>query len=121
VKTKEDKTYHYVIEERMELSLPPSRRVTQEWTLLSDDEHREGDSIRLRQDNAEVIPSAHGEQARKEFPQEVYGEIVEKELVFEGGVTDGATVVKIHEDTVEFEKDGKRWTRKKGNDGISFR
>jgi hypothetical protein len=118
MKTREDKTYHYIIEEGLELSPRPSTSVALQWTLLSDDEYREGDSIRLRQDNPEVIPSADDEQPLMRFPKEVYGQIVEKQLVREGGVIDGATVVKIHKDTVEFEKDEKRWTRKKGNDGI---
>ncbi|MBN1509123.1 MAG: hypothetical protein JW955_19915 [Sedimentisphaerales bacterium] len=121
MKTKEDKTYHYVIEERIKLSPRPSTPVALQWTLLSDDDYSEADSIRLRQDSPEVIPSADDEQAVIAFPKEVYGEIIEKQLVREGGVINGATVVKIHKDTVEFEKDGKRWTRQKGDDGISYR
>ena len=39
---------------------------------------------------------------------------INDKLVSEGGVIDGVTVFKIHEDTVEFEKNGKRWTQKVG-------
>jgi hypothetical protein len=109
METKEDnKTYHYVIEECVETPVKP------QWTLFSDDEYPEGDPILLRQDKAEVILSEDGEQTVPEFPKEVYGKIVEKKLVHEGDVIDGATVVKIHKDSVELKKDGKRWPQKKG-------
>jgi len=39
---------------------------------------------------------------------------INDQMVSEGGVVDGATVFKICEDTVEFEKNGKRWTQKVG-------
>lgn len=39
---------------------------------------------------------------------------IDDKVISEGGVIDGVTVFKIHEDTVEFEKDGKRWTQKVG-------
>ncbi len=39
---------------------------------------------------------------------------INDKMVSEGAVVDGATVFKIHEDTVEFEKNGKRWTQKVG-------
>ena len=39
---------------------------------------------------------------------------INDKMVSEGGVIDGVTVFKIYEDTVEFEKNGKRWTQKVG-------
>ena len=39
---------------------------------------------------------------------------IDDKMVSEGDIIDGVTVFKIHEDTVEFEKDGKRWTQKVG-------
>ena len=39
---------------------------------------------------------------------------VNDKMVSEGDVVDGVTVFKIHEDTVEFEKSGTRWTQKVG-------
>ncbi len=39
---------------------------------------------------------------------------INDQMVSEGGVVDGVTVIKIHQDTVEFEKNGKRWTQKVG-------
>jgi hypothetical protein len=39
---------------------------------------------------------------------------IDDKMISEGGVIDGVTVFKIHEDAVEFEKDGKRWTQKVG-------
>jgi hypothetical protein len=96
MKTKEDETYHYVIQECAETPVKP------QWTLFSDDEYGEGDSILLRQDNAQVILSEDGEQAKGVSPnlhgEEIgwpdaqvfpkaeggYGMIVEKKLVHEG-------------------------------------
>jgi len=37
--------------------------------------------------------------------------IIDGEIVKEGQTVRGATVVKIHRDKIEFEKDGRRWTR----------
>ena len=37
--------------------------------------------------------------------------VVGSEIVHQGDIVLGATVVKIDENTVEFEKDGKRWTQ----------
>ena len=39
---------------------------------------------------------------------------INDKMVSEGSVVDDVTVFKIHEDTVEFEKNGKRWTQKVG-------
>ena len=39
---------------------------------------------------------------------------INDKMVSEGDVVDGVTVFKIHEDTVEFEKSGTRWTQKVG-------
>ena len=39
---------------------------------------------------------------------------INDKMVSEGSVLDGITVFKIREDTVEFEKNGKRWTQKIG-------
>jgi hypothetical protein len=39
---------------------------------------------------------------------------INAKMISEGGVIDGITVFKIHEDAVEFEKNGKRWTQKVG-------
>ncbi|MHC4168849.1 MAG: hypothetical protein ACYSWQ_18015 [Planctomycetota bacterium] len=36
------------------------------------------------------------------------------QMVPEGAVVDGVTVFKIHQDTVEFEKNGKRWIQRVG-------
>jgi hypothetical protein len=38
--------------------------------------------------------------------------IIGTEIVHEGGTVSGATVVKINQDSVEFEMNGKRWTQK---------
>lgn len=38
--------------------------------------------------------------------------IIGTEILHEGGTVSGATVVKINKDSVEFERDGKRWTQK---------
>ncbi len=38
--------------------------------------------------------------------------LIGTKLVREGDIIDGVTVVKIHKEEVEFEKDGKRWTQK---------
>lgn len=38
--------------------------------------------------------------------------IIGTEIIHEGGTVSGATVVKINKDSVEFERDGKRWTQK---------
>jgi len=40
--------------------------------------------------------------------------LIGTKLVREGDIIDGVTVVKIHEDEVEFEKNGKRWAQKVG-------
>jgi len=40
--------------------------------------------------------------------------LIGTKLVREGNIIDGVTVVKIHEDRVEFEKNGKRWAQKVG-------
>jgi hypothetical protein len=39
---------------------------------------------------------------------------VNDQMAFEGAVIDGITVVKIHQDTVEFEANGRQWTQKVG-------
>ena len=39
---------------------------------------------------------------------------IDDKMVSEGDVIDGVAVFKIYEDTVEFEKNGKRWTQKVG-------
>lgn len=39
---------------------------------------------------------------------------INDQMVPEGAVVDGVTVIKIHQDAVEFEMNGKRWTRKVG-------
>lgn len=49
------------------------------------------------------------------YTQDVYATVVDCRLLREGDRIDGVTVVKIYEDRVEFEKDGKRWTRKEGD------
>lgn len=45
------------------------------------------------------------------FSQDVYGTVVGCTLLREGDRIDGDTVFKIYEDRVEFEKNGKRWTK----------
>ena len=44
---------------------------------------------------------------------------INDKMISEGGVIDGITVLKIHEDAVEFEKNGKRWTQKVGEQPVS--
>ncbi len=39
---------------------------------------------------------------------------INDEMVPEGGTVDGLTILKIHQDSVEFEKDGQRWTQRVG-------
>lgn len=39
---------------------------------------------------------------------------INDQMVAEGAVVDGLTVAKIHENAVEFEKDGKQWTQEVG-------
>jgi hypothetical protein len=46
------------------------------------------------------------------YSEENPSAIIGTEILHEGGTVSGATVVKINEDSVEFEKDGKRWTQK---------
>jgi type II secretory pathway component PulC len=38
--------------------------------------------------------------------------IVDGEIVKEGDMINGAKVIKIHRDKVEFEKDGEKWTKR---------
>ena len=45
---------------------------------------------------------------------------VNDKMIFEGDLIDGITVFKIHEDAVEFEKNGKRWTQKVGEQPVSW-
>lgn len=44
----------------------------------------------------------------KDNPSAVIGD----EIVYEGDIVSGITIVKINRDSVEFEKDGKKWTQK---------
>ncbi|KPK39856.1 MAG: hypothetical protein AMJ65_11085 [Phycisphaerae bacterium SG8_4] len=44
---------------------------------------------------------------------------INDKMISEGDVIDGITVLKIHEDAVEFEKNGKRWTQKVGEQPVS--
>jgi hypothetical protein len=46
------------------------------------------------------------------YSEENPSAIIGTEIVHEGGTVSGATVVKINQDSVEFERDGKRWTQK---------
>lgn len=39
---------------------------------------------------------------------------INDQMVPEGGIVDGLTVLKIHQDAVEFEMNGERWTQKVG-------
>lgn len=39
---------------------------------------------------------------------------INDQMVSEGAVVDGMTVLKIHENAVQFEKDGKQWTQEVG-------
>ena len=45
---------------------------------------------------------------------------INDKMMSEGGVVDGVTVFKIRADTVEFEKNGKRWTQKAGEQPASW-
>ena len=40
--------------------------------------------------------------------------LIDDEMLPEGDIVYGVTIIKIHEDKVEFEKNGKRWTQKVG-------
>jgi hypothetical protein len=40
--------------------------------------------------------------------------LIDKQVVYEGDTINGAKVIKIHKDKVEFEKDGNRWTQEVG-------
>ena len=44
---------------------------------------------------------------------------INDKMISEGGVIDGITIFKIHQDSVEFEKNGKRWTQKVGEQPVS--
>jgi hypothetical protein len=57
-------------------------------------------------DKGRVSSIAHSESHAFAF--------INDKMVSEGDVVDDATVFKIHEDTVEFEKNGKRWIQKVG-------
>jgi hypothetical protein len=46
------------------------------------------------------------------YSEEDPSAIIGTEIIHEGGTVSGATVVKINKDSVEFERDGKRWTQK---------
>ncbi len=46
------------------------------------------------------------------YSEENPSAIIGTEIVHEGATVSGATVVKINKDSVEFERDGKRWTQK---------
>ena len=46
------------------------------------------------------------------YSEENPSAIIGTEIVHEGGTVSGATVIKINKDSVEFERDGKRWTQK---------
>lgn len=96
--------YYYRIKYRIE-------NVDIEASLFSKNEHEKDDSILLHQEKGIVTLNENGEQVVKAFPKDVYGTVDGKKLVREGDIIDGDTVVKIHENEIEFEKDGKRWTR----------
>lgn len=44
---------------------------------------------------------------------------INDKMISEGDAIDGVTVFKIHQDSVEFEKNGKRWTQKVGEEPVS--
>jgi hypothetical protein len=44
---------------------------------------------------------------------------INDKMIFEGDLIDGITVFKIHPDSVEFEKNGKRWNQKVGEQPVS--
>jgi len=46
------------------------------------------------------------------YSEENPSAIIGTEIIHEGGTVSGATVVKINKDSVEFERDGKKWTQK---------
>jgi hypothetical protein len=46
------------------------------------------------------------------YSEEQPSAVVNQEIVFQGTVIDGATVLKINLDSVEFQMDGKKWTQK---------
>jgi len=86
------------------------------YTLVSKDKYGIGDPILIYRAGFQVIScDKNGEEVPTTFPQDVYGTVVDTRLLREGDKIDGATVVKIYEDRVEFEKDGKRWTQKEGD------
>lgn len=78
-----------------------------------------------RDDPVQPEESNSPERSRDKFPDGAfvssiaYSEngalaFINDQMVPEGAVVDGVTVFKILQDTVEFEKDGKRWTQKVG-------
>ncbi len=83
---------------------------------VSRDKYDIYDLFPLYQKPVLVRVNANGEQIPGPFPQDVSGTIVDRKLLREGLTIDGVTVVKIHEDEVEFEKDGHRWTQKEGDE-----
>ena len=86
-------------------------------TRVSRDEYKEGDQFRLCQKEGEITRDADGEDVHI-FPEDVYGTVVRWKLIHEKDIIniDSVTVVKIHEDEVEFERDGHRWTQKEGDE-----
>jgi hypothetical protein len=95
--------YCYIIKEHT-----PSGTV--QWRLLSHRGYPVDSSICLYQIDGESERDKNGKELRQRPRIAVYGTTTgEPESVREGGVIDGATVVKINADTVEFEQDGTKW------------
>ena len=86
-------------------------------TRVSRDEYEIGDPFRLCQKDGKITIDANGEEDHP-FPEEVWGIVAKKKLIHEGDIIniDSITVVRIHEDEVEFERDGHRWTQKEGDE-----
>ena len=85
-------------------------------TCVSKDNCGSGDPILLYREGIPAVScDKNGNEVPTIYPQDVYATVVDCRLLREGDRIDGVTVVKIYEDRVEFEKDGKRWTRKEGD------
>jgi hypothetical protein len=85
-------------------------------TRVSRDEYKEGDSFRLCQIDSSFTLDENCEEDHP-FPEEVWGTVVKWKLIHEEEIIiDSVTVVKIHKDEVEFERDGHRWTQKEGDE-----
>ena len=87
--------------------------------VMADSDNSSSDSPVLSAASTSPKPSP-GKSSRKGFVSGIaYSQdnaiaFVNGQMVSEGSVVDGLTIVKINQTTVEFEKKGKQWTQKVG-------